>query len=164
MKKFIQKTADASFYQDNLSLAFRKTHLEYVFELGKGWYGFVNLVRLPQGILLFTYWDDFFDKFCQELEAGDIRFIDDECKLLLNILEGKNPNINIAAITNPETRLKTKALASIVNSDVTCIDVELAGRKEIWKRAEILMDTSLKVYHELRKAKDANIDTLIKSF
>lgn len=154
MKLFYQKRAGVSFCGgDAVSTRFDKKYVEYVMKIDGGWHGFVNLVRIPDGVMLFTYWGEFFTRLNEidRLELGP-----DECTHLQSLMEDSHPDYHVIATRNTDTDDEMVVLGSPMKCDPGRYYVELAGDPAIFKRAHDLLTFSLRLLQQLHKSAPTN--------
>lgn len=162
MKSFFQRRAGATFFQgDTISMGIRRHHVEYAFQMTNGWYGIVNMTLTPDGVILFTCWNDALEKL--ERMIPGLTFRESEMPLMRSILSGKCDNAGICSFASPEDGTDITVLATQVKCNSNRHIIEIAGYPEVLDRAERLLATSLDLFHELRKSGNPLLATLTTS-
>lgn len=155
MKLFYQKRAGVSFCgNDPVSIRFDKKYVEYVMKIDGGWHGFVNMVPIPDGVLLFTYWGNFFKRLPEEIDGLALK--QNECPILEQLLDNAHPDFHVIGTKKLEADEEMVVLGSPIKCDTDRYYIEMAGDPKVLKRAQETLSFSLQLLEELHKSARSN--------
>ena len=147
MRNFITNTAGVTFFQDeNLSFVVRKDYIEYVFKLGKGLYGVINLIiSAPQQVSLFCAWGNFFDRVNNHQDINKLfNMLKKPCPTLIDLYTGKTDFRQITM-----TDVKLGGISKTVDLEKPLAAAELIGLPAVLQAVEDSINFSCKLYNEI---------------
>ena len=149
MRKFLSKTAGATFNQErpNLTIAVRKDCLEFIFKGSPGVYMIVNMINISDDeILLFANWGTYFNRIQNP-------------QVQMPRLEKTCPKLFAAFFDEGNDDIKHIRLGNQKNGEMEGFSISLPGSPdksilecvtpETVAAVEKLVDANLKFYHEL---------------
>ena len=166
MRSFIQYKPGATFYQESrVALVSRKTYIEYVFDLGTGKYGVINLKILQNQLLFIAKCGSFFEKLPILLHYW-VNSTGDPFPNTMALLQRKNQDFFIGSLTNSNG--KTDDYLYILYRQPYSLNTEylisIAAKPEMISAARRLFEFTHKVFLEIQRSEDPKIRGLAQFF
>lgn len=166
MRSFIQSKAGTTFYQEStLSLVTRKNYIEYVFILGNGSYGVINLKVQSDQLLFIAKCGSFFEYlplFLHHLMHTGV----EKYPKLVSLLKGENIEYFLGSTTNRPTN-NLEDLQILYRKPYPQNEeqpISIAAKDESINSALQLFHFTDEIYNEIKNSTDDSINRLANFF
>lgn len=154
MRAFFQKKAGATYFQKcNFTISIRKSEIEFIYALEKGWHAVINVIINPDDVTLLVVLPDFASKLDNSL--AKLTFRQGEMPLFSALLQGKS-GYRILDI-EPNGKDHTCGIGLTMPNELND-PFKVIGDAEITEAGGKLVNYVLSLYHEL-----SHIDEFLSS-
>jgi len=160
MRAFFQKKAGATYFQKcNFTISIRKSEIEFIYALEKGWHAIINVIINPDDITLLVVLPDFATKLDELL--SQLTFRQGEMPEFSALLQGKS-GYRILDIS-PGSKDHTCGIGLTIPNRLKD-PFKIIGDTEIDEAGGKLVNFALSLYHELSHSEKIPLKSLTDCF
>jgi len=160
MRAFFQKKAGATYFQKcNFTISIRKSEIEFIYALEKGWHAVINVIINPDDVTLLIVLPDFATKLDDSL--SQLTFRPGEMSKFSALLQGKS-DYRILDI-EPDGKDQACGIGLTIPNQIKN-PFNVIGDTEIYKAGGKLVNYALSLYHELSHSDKAPLKSLTDCF
>lgn len=160
MRAFLQKKAGATYFQKcNFTVSVRKSEIEFIYALEKGWHAVINVIINPDDVTLLVALPNFSAKLDDSLDQ--LTFREGEMPKFSSLLQGKS-DYRILDI-NPGDKDQACGIGFTMPNRLKD-PLKAIGDTEITETGGKLVNYALSLYHELFRSDKAPLRSLTACF
>jgi len=160
MRAFFQKKAGATYFQKcNFTISIRKSEIEFIYALEKGWHAVINVIINPNDVTLLVVLPNFAKKL--DDSSSQLTFRPGEMPKFSALLQGKS-GYRILDI-EPDGKDHTCGIGLTMQNKLKD-PFKVIGDAEITEAGGKLVNYVLSLYHELSHSEKAPLKSLTDCF